>query len=423
MLNYDWREIYIQPTSENGYPSGPSVLKTGHPDADTILILVGGKEGTANGFNVLARNVAALDSNIEVWSVNRREAELADTSYATGDLDAAVEYYIRDRSYERPSADAVATAATRGLDALLEDIRTVVTEARTAGKSKVLLGGHSVGAAAAAHFASWDFDGTPGYRLVDGLVLIDGGIHDAFSGAGMNFDIDEPTAQGWLAGINNGGAFEDESSTSAVLGFDGPPETAAIFYHISARLLLERPDGTSPLLTEIPARYGFSSDSSATNFDVFRALTAVSGAGGGHAVTTNATSAGNAPTRLGSVAHSHAIAGGAFQWYTSNRTLLDFIVADSFRPTPLSEQFGLRNIHGADIDVPIYSFASAFTNGSSTRSAQWLADFSQVEVLTIESDDHLTHHDLLWADLPSNTLARGLADFARAIAVPDGAHR
>lgn len=414
MLNFDWREIYTQTTPQNGYPTGPSVLKIGNPDADTTVILIGGKEGTANGFNVLARNVAALAPNIDVWAVNRREAELADTRHSTGDLDDAVDYYIREASYERPTAHAVTQTATRGLGALLQDIRTVVDEARAGGR-RVLLGGHSVGAAEAAHFASWDFDGVPGYSLIDGLILIDGGVNNAFTGAGMNFAIDEETATGWLTAIENGAAFETESSTSAVLGFEGPPESAAIFYHVAARLVLERPHDSSPLRTHLPTRYAPSSEDSATNLDVFRALTAANRAGGGYAVTTTDSpgSAAVTPVRLGSVAHSHAIAGGAFQWYTSNRTLLDLIIADSYRPTTLGEQFGLRNFHGADIDVPVYSFASAFTNGSSTRSAQWLVESSRVNDLVVETDDNLTHHDLLWADLPANTLARGLAAFAR----------
>ncbi|WP_028476957.1 hypothetical protein [Nocardia sp. CNY236] len=88
----------------------------------------------------------------------------------------------------------------------------------------MILGGHSVGAAAAIHYAAWDFDGVAGYRSIDGLAIIDGGVLEAFSGAGMEFAIDLPTARGWLAGIGAGGVFEDETSTRTVLGFEGNPE-------------------------------------------------------------------------------------------------------------------------------------------------------------------------------------------------------
>ncbi|GAB2668347.1 hypothetical protein GCM10027169_32770 [Gordonia jinhuaensis] len=423
MFKYDWRESYLAAATDFGHPSGPSILKTGRSDGDTAVILIGGKEGTANGFNVLARNIATLSPNIDVWSMNRREAELADTSYSTRDLDEAVSYYVLDAAYQRPSANAVAEASSRGLVALVNDIKFVVDQARACGKSKVLLGGHSVGAAAAAHFASWDFAGTPGYDLIDGLILIDGGIHDAFAGAGMHFAIDDATANGWLAGIESGAAFEADTSTTAVLGFDGPPESAAIFYHVAARLLLERPQSVSPLLRHLPAQYGLSGSEDATNMAVFHALNTATGPGHSVTVAGSADLAATAPTRLGSVAHSHAIAGGAFQWYTSNRTLLDYIVADSFRPSALSEQFGFRNTHGSEINIPVYSFASAFTNGSCTQSAQWLAETAPVPELIIDSDDELTHHDLLWADLPANTLVRGITDFANLVTTLQGAAR
>ena len=36
------------------------------------------------------------------------------------------------------------------------------------------LGGHSLGGTVAAAYAAWDFDGTPGYTTINGIVCIDG---------------------------------------------------------------------------------------------------------------------------------------------------------------------------------------------------------------------------------------------------------
>ena len=62
----------------------------------------------------------------------------------------------------------------------LQDVRRVVLSARRQGK-RVILGGHSLGASMTVAYASWDFDGRPGYKDLDGLVLIDGGLLGSFS--------------------------------------------------------------------------------------------------------------------------------------------------------------------------------------------------------------------------------------------------
>ena len=44
----------------------------------------------------------------------------------------------------------------------------------------MLLGGHSLGASLAAAYAAWDFDGKPGCKDLDGIVMIDGGLLGSF---------------------------------------------------------------------------------------------------------------------------------------------------------------------------------------------------------------------------------------------------
>jgi pimeloyl-ACP methyl ester carboxylesterase len=56
----------------------------------------------------------------------------------------------------------------------------VVLSAKRQGE-RVILGGHSLGASLTVAYASWDFDGHPGYEDLDGLVLIDGGLLGSFS--------------------------------------------------------------------------------------------------------------------------------------------------------------------------------------------------------------------------------------------------
>jgi pimeloyl-ACP methyl ester carboxylesterase len=68
--------------------------------------------------------------------------------------------------------------ASWGLEVAIADARAVVREARraVADKGRVILGGHSMGGMIAQCYAAWDFDGAPGHRELDGIVLLDGAV-------------------------------------------------------------------------------------------------------------------------------------------------------------------------------------------------------------------------------------------------------
>ena len=61
----------------------------------------------------------------------------------------------------------------------------MVLAARAGGRRKVILGGHSLGASTAVAYASWGFGRRAGFRDVDGLVLIDGGLRGSFRSASL----------------------------------------------------------------------------------------------------------------------------------------------------------------------------------------------------------------------------------------------
>ena len=93
----------------------------------------------------------------------------------------------------------------------------------------MILGGHSAGASTAVAYAAWDFGGRPGYRELDGLVLIDGGLLGSFDEANA------ARARRELAEIRGGNVFLD------LLGL-GIPEIAGIFAQVGALYAYERPD-------------------------------------------------------------------------------------------------------------------------------------------------------------------------------------
>src|ERR1700712_5281340 len=86
--------------------------------------------------------------------------------------------------YQPPDPPHLRFAADWGLRVQLEDVRAVIKKARAAGK-RVILGGHSLGASVAVAYAAWDFSGPAGYKDLDGVVLIDGGLRGSFDSAGL----------------------------------------------------------------------------------------------------------------------------------------------------------------------------------------------------------------------------------------------
>jgi hypothetical protein len=157
-----------------------------------ILILVPGIIAGANVFNVVASQIVQRSQGeVEVWAIDRRANLLEDASAmimaeTTRTPEAslqALEFYLNDADgrggyIANHPTEVHGFLAEWGLDVHLRDLKAVVDEARRAQRGvrpKVFLGGHDfVGADLVALFAAYNFDGTPGYTLLDGLLLLDG---------------------------------------------------------------------------------------------------------------------------------------------------------------------------------------------------------------------------------------------------------
>src|SRR3954454_12134715 len=173
------------------------VTKFGSTRARAVLVLVPGTNGGRGDFTLTARELVKDVPGLAVWAVDRRSQKLEDTSVFAQALAGTVtpkamfDYYagwIADPTitphYQPPDPAKLGFAADWGLRVQLEDVRRVVARARAGGR-RVLLGGHSLGASVAVAYASWDFAGHRGYRDLDGLVLIDGGLRGSFDSADL----------------------------------------------------------------------------------------------------------------------------------------------------------------------------------------------------------------------------------------------
>jgi hypothetical protein len=387
------------------------VQQLGPARVENVLVLVPGTNGGAGALIPVARQMVRRVPRTQVWIVDRREQALEDTSgFALGDPQRAQEYYLGFR-YRRVAGEDAKFAAEWGLRRQLGDLRRVIRLARAGGR-RVILGGHSAGASTAVAYAAWDFGGHPGYRDTDGLLLIDGGLLGSFRSANLT------RAKRALATIRRGAVFND------ILGL-GIPEINGIFTQVGALWAYKRPDEPS-VLQEYPglpdsvkppvratneALLGFAFD--ATTSPEFLSII--------HVRAGHLADSGNPRgwvdgelTRLRGLARTWAAnSPNATEWYYPQRLRLDIDAASSLRQTAAARFLGLRLRHGRRIDVPLYAFSTALTNGRVARGARRLVRRSRIERFKVVDDRRTRHLDPLTAAPSRNHFLKSVVPFLR----------
>jgi hypothetical protein len=385
------------------------VQQLGPAGANNVLVLVPGTNGGAGGIKPVARDIVRRVPRTQVWIFDRREQAFEDTAvFATRDPLRAQDYYLGFH-YKRVAGEDARFAADWGLKLQLADLRSVIRRARAGGR-RVFLGGHSAGASTAVAYAAWDFAGRPGYRDISGLVLIDGGLLGSFKSAGL------ARAKSELAEIRTGKVFFD------ILGLN-LPEINGIFTEIGALWAYERPDEPSVL-----QQYAFLPDFVKPPFRV------TNEAQFGYAFdeTTSPDSLALIHIRAGRLADSGdprgwqdgeitplrrharawaAEAPNATEWYYPRRLLLDVDAAQRMHQTPAAKFLGLRLLHGSQIDVPLYAFSTALTQGRVARGARRLVERSKIREFTVVDDRGTCHLDPLSAAPSRNHFLKSVVPF------------
>jgi hypothetical protein len=390
------------------------VKQLGPAGARSVLVLVPGTNGGAGGVVPVAREIVRRVRGLQVWIVDRRQQAFEDTSvFASGDPQRAQDYYLGFQ-YRRVAGADARYVANWGLRLQLADLRSVVRRAGAGGR-RVLLGGHSAGASTAVAYAAWDFRGRPGYRDVDGLVLIDGGLLGSFSSAGL------ARAKRELADIRSGNVFLDLLGT-------GLPEINGIFAQVGALWAYARPDEPSvlqdypplPAILKPPVRvtneaqFGFAFDASSSPaalglIHVRAGRLAESGDPRGW-IDGELT-----PIRRHARAYA-ADAPNATEWYYPRRLLLDIDAASPLRQTPAARFLGLRLLHGRRIDVPLYAYSTDLTEGGVARGARRLAALSRAPSLRVVDDRNASHLDPLSAAPKRNRFLNTVVPFLKRVA-------
>jgi pimeloyl-ACP methyl ester carboxylesterase len=217
-----------------------------------IMVLMPGFLGGAQNFDRLARGIVSSDPSLEVWAIDRRSNLLEDHSrlleaYQRRDPSIAWRYFVRDAGTSNgfQSRQDTAFMGYWGLKVHLEDLRAMILKAQKTAP-KVFLGGHSLGASLVGLYAGWDFAGVPGYKNLDGLVMLDG----VPGGTGVNGAI---TEQQYLDGGNGFFGLRSPGIRELEAGkvtpyFEALSYTPANLAKLSAAALLAAfdPDGDSP---------------------------------------------------------------------------------------------------------------------------------------------------------------------------------
>jgi hypothetical protein len=405
---------------EVGAGAGPAkydrvfVQQLGPRRHDRVIVLVPGTNGGAGGITPVARDIVARVPRTQVWIVDRREQAFEDTSvFAGGDPAAAQDYYLGFK-YRRVLGTDAKFVAEWGLRQQLEDLRHVVQHAHRGGR-EVILGGHSAGASTAVAYAAWDFGGRPGYRDLAGLVLIDGGLLGSFSSSNLS------RARAELEQIRAGDVFLD------LLGV-GLPEINGIFAQAGALWAYKRPDEPSvlqqyppvpaflkppfPVTNEALLGYAFDETTAPDSLSLIHIRAGELAASGDPRGWQDGEVT---PIRRFARAYA-ADSPNATEWYYPRRLLLDIDASSSLRQTPAARFLGLRLRHGRKIDVPLYAFGTALTEGRVGRGAKRLVRRSRIREFSIVDDRGTSHLDPLSAAPGRNDFLKTVVPFLRRLA-------
>jgi Alpha/beta hydrolase family len=388
------------------------VQQLGPAGAESVVVLVPGTIGGAGSLTPAAREIVRRVPSTQVWIVDRRQQAFEDTAvFERRDPDASYDYYL-GFEYRRVLGEDARFVAEWGLDTQLADLRRVVGRAARGGR-RVILGGHSAGASTAVAYAAWDFGGRAGWRDLDGLVLIDGGLLGSFASA------NPARARRELAEIREGAVFFD------LLGL-GIPEIAGIFAQVGAQYAYQRPDAPStlqqfPLLPDLfkppvpvtnEAQFGYAFDES-TSPEVLSLIHIRAGG--------LAESGDPRPWRDGELTpirrFARAFAANrpnATEWYYPRRLMLDIDAASDLRMNAAARIVGLRLRHGREIALPLYAYSTALTEGRVARGARRLARFARIEDPTVVDDRRASHLDPLAAAPGRNRFLETVVPFLRS---------
>jgi hypothetical protein len=421
-------------TVPGAHGPGPSkydrvfVTKFGPKSARRVLLLMPGFYGGAGDFTLDARAIVRRVPGLQVWALDRRSQALEDTARFADALagrisvQQAFDYYLgwlSDPSiqphFQPLDPSRFAFAKRWGLPMTLQDVRGVVQSARRQGK-RVVLGGHSLGASMTVAYASWDFNGRPGYKDLDGLVLIDGGLLGSFSSTP-----DLAATKKAIKALDTAGPFVD------LLGL-GLPWAAGVFSEVGALAVLKEPTAPAiaqsfpllpaPFKPPVPATnrglFGYAFDAS-TSPAALALIHVRAGALGpdGDWVDGEVTPIERLAQTFGQEPAN------ASEWYFPARLSIDVNAANALTRNAQTDRLGLRPWHRRAVDLPLYALQTDLTHGHVLRGAKRFIAGSKVprgRSVLVDASATESHLDPLTAAPDRNRFLQTVVPFLRELA-------
>ena len=408
------------------------VIEIGARNARNILVLNPGTSASAAYFVPLAKTIVEKAPGWQVWAVERRENLLEDHSVLDRAKDGTAtgqelfDYYLgflTDPSVTThfqfiQDAD-VAFARDWGMRVELEDLRVVVKAAKRRGR-RVVLGGHSLGGSMTTAYATWDFDGTPGFRGISGLVFIDGGsgptpVTPEQASASLQA---LQTSSPWLSfgGIPApfAGLFSTTGSTGALIDPDSPSIGQA-WPLLPANL-------KPPVRVTNLAQYGYALDTE-TSPPALAAAQAHLGHLAASGDPRGWDQAGEITpiqryAQMFSGTGLHGLDGTA--WYHPQRLTIDSGAVAAGNANPAQAILDVHATHGHDLPkrLRIYAFGAALGGQRVLDAARALAAQSGIpdsNLTLIDRHETYAHNDPNSAS-PNNDFVDGLIPFLAQIA-------
>jgi hypothetical protein len=406
----------------------------GNPSASHVLVLVPGTNGGAGDFDLVAPYLASHVPDLQVWSEMRREGALQDESMVQSTLAGKTtsqqmfDYYlgwignpkITDH-YEPLKPADYQFVDDWGMAVAMNDLHAVVEKARDGGKRTVTLGGHSLGGTEAAVYPAWDFNGQAGYTTINGIVCIDG-CAGAQSPLGPPATIPSvqasiaqmATAGPWLDLLKLGlpwatGVFSQVGAVTAYKDPTGPATTFANFALLPADL--KPPE---PVTNQAQFGYAFDYKTSPPSLGLIQVHS-------GHVATTG-DPAGWVDTDITPVDNVIDVFAqtplSAAEWYYPERLSIDAGAAASLQQTPVATYLGLRLMHTAQVDVPLYAFQTALggkDNGVVGSADAYKAESKIPSVTTVSRTTTYSHLDPLLAAPSQNDFLKTVVPWLKHI--------
>jgi hypothetical protein len=406
----------------------------GNPSASHVLVLVPGTNGGAGDFDLVAPYLATHVPDLQVWSEMRREGALQDESVVQSALAGTTtnqqmfDYYLgwignpKVTTHYQPLKPAdYQFVADWGMAVAMNDLHAVIMKARAGGKRTVTLGGHSLGGTEAAVYPAWDFAGQAGYTTINGIVCIDGcaGAQGFYGPPATVPSVQASIAQmattgPWLDLLHLGlpwatGVFSEVGAATAYKDPTGPNTTFANFTLLPPYL---KPP--LPVTNQAQIGYAFDYKTSPPSLGLIQVHSGQVATSGNPAdwVNTDITPVKNvidvfAQTPL-----------AAAEWYYPERLSIDAGASAPLQQTPVAAYLGLRLLHTAQVNVPLYAFQTALggKNNAVVGSAQAYKAQSKIPSVTaVSHTDTTSHLDPLLARPGQNDFLKSVIPWLKQI--------